>query len=819
MTPEKFFATLTPKPLLTAILYPRPRLTAKLAEAVGVPGPIGPQGPVGPQGPIGPQGAVGPQGPVGPQGVKGDTGATGPQGAQGPPGSIGMTGATGPQGPAGPTGATGVQGPKGDTGPMGPLGPMGPQGPIGFTGAEGATGPKGDPGATGPKGDKGDPGPTGATGAQGPKGDPGDVPSVFGRTGAVVAQAGDYTAAQVTNAVSSAATYNDPSWISTLDWAKITNKPPTGGQTPWTQDVDGGNYSLSNVKKISTGNIRATGPADFTGETGSGVELTASATNGVVQAFDRTAAAMLQLNVRGNPIIFQHGTAATEVFRTSANGIAFASGSRLKIDLDNNGLWGEGIEANASYTLIASGLSHRWYHGTADGTNASMELTGAGVLRMQNAGGPRIMLWDGSPGFTFGVEGGAMYQTLNANCSYRWYPAGSAADNGASMVMQLESKTLSVLTQAGVSVRLGTYFCANAYMAGDSSWRYSGTGAAGLFGALGDFTGLWFAPVGSAGAVPSWEYRLQMYSDRSELKYTVGVYGGDSWDVAGRPSALWLSHDGTTSYIRSVQAKVAWRDLVLVGNNINLAPQGGAMTLSGGVTVTNGLYVSGGTLNSIPVQTMTGWLTQILPVNQVDPANFSSTDRCCYMWFDPATKKLAIKYHEGGVAFRNYYLKEGDQGTGSTVYNSPADVGPVNASGNDGLVRDSFQLPADTGSVRLTFQVACPGTGGSVSALFVGLSTQANTKGSMPNVGSGNYCYMINGIIGLNASTVISFDVTLTRSGTGTWIAGEYWIDSGAKTAFYQYKSLVQLLSSAHLFIAGRYGSMVTRNMVAVKYF
>lgn len=40
------------------------------------------------------------------------------------------------------------------------------------------------------------------------------------------------------------------------------------------------------------------------------------------------------------------------------------------------------------------------------------------------------------------------------------------------------------------------------------------------------------------------------------------------------------------------------------------------------------------------------------------------------MWFDPATKKLAIKYHEYGVAYRNYYLKEGDQGSGTLVYSN-----------------------------------------------------------------------------------------------------------------------------------------------------
>ena len=48
------------------------------------------------------------------------------------------------------------------------------------------------------------------------------VVSVFGRTGAVTAHTGDYTAAQVTNAVSTQSTYNDPSWITGLSGGKIT---------------------------------------------------------------------------------------------------------------------------------------------------------------------------------------------------------------------------------------------------------------------------------------------------------------------------------------------------------------------------------------------------------------------------------------------------------------------------------------------------------------------------------------------------------------------------------------------------------------------
>jgi len=50
---------------------------------------------------------------------------------------------------------------------------------------------RGEPGPAGPPGEKGDPG------EQGPPGEPGGVSSFRGRTGAVIPQSGDYTAAMV----------------------------------------------------------------------------------------------------------------------------------------------------------------------------------------------------------------------------------------------------------------------------------------------------------------------------------------------------------------------------------------------------------------------------------------------------------------------------------------------------------------------------------------------------------------------------------------------------------------------------------------------
>ena len=64
----------------------------------------------------------------------------------------------------------------------------------------------------------------------------GAVASVFGRTGVVVAATGDYTAAQVTNAVDQTASYTDPAWL-TISWASIASKPATFPPAAHTHDA------------------------------------------------------------------------------------------------------------------------------------------------------------------------------------------------------------------------------------------------------------------------------------------------------------------------------------------------------------------------------------------------------------------------------------------------------------------------------------------------------------------------------------------------------------------------------------------------------
>lgn len=90
------------------------------------------------------------------------------------------------------------------------------------------------------------------------------VTSVFNRIGDVIAMPGDYTASQVTNAVDQTASYADPTWITSLNWSKITNTPSVSSfQTPWVSNIDGANHTLKSVTMLGVGNdISVTGDAN-----------------------------------------------------------------------------------------------------------------------------------------------------------------------------------------------------------------------------------------------------------------------------------------------------------------------------------------------------------------------------------------------------------------------------------------------------------------------------------------------------------------------------------------------------------------------------
>lgn len=79
------------------------------------------------------------------------------------------------------------------------------------------------------------------------------VGSVFGRQGAILAQTGDYTAAMVTDAVSTLGSYPDPPWITSLAWDKITGAPIGANQTPWLSNINAAGFNLNALTTINFG--------------------------------------------------------------------------------------------------------------------------------------------------------------------------------------------------------------------------------------------------------------------------------------------------------------------------------------------------------------------------------------------------------------------------------------------------------------------------------------------------------------------------------------------------------------------------------------
>ena len=126
------------------------------------------------------------------------------------------------------------------------------------------------------------------------------VTSVFGRTGAILPQTGDYTAAQVTNAVDTTQTYADPPWISSLAWSKITGAPSIGFTA-------GGDLSGSSVDQTVIGLQEVPLDAATVGAPGDGQIITYDAAAGKYEAKDPAPINVVPVLVNGMLIVYAIG--------------------------------------------------------------------------------------------------------------------------------------------------------------------------------------------------------------------------------------------------------------------------------------------------------------------------------------------------------------------------------------------------------------------------------------------------------------------------------------------------------------------------------
>jgi hypothetical protein len=136
------------------------------------------------------------------------------------------------------------------------------------------------------------------------------VSSVFGRTGDIAANPGEYAAAQVTNAVDTTQTYSNPMWLLTLDWSKIINAPlhtrgvdnvAVGKFALFTNQVGRSNTAVGHAALI-TASFNNTAVGDAALNLGGENSNTAVGANALLQgaAYDTAVGAASQAKNPGN---------------------------------------------------------------------------------------------------------------------------------------------------------------------------------------------------------------------------------------------------------------------------------------------------------------------------------------------------------------------------------------------------------------------------------------------------------------------------------------------------------------------------------------
>jgi hypothetical protein len=254
--------------------------------------------------------------------------------------------------------------------------------------------------------------------------------------------------------------------------------------------------------------------------------------------------------------------------------------------------------------------------------------------------------------------------------------------------------------------------------------------------------------------------RFELYNNKVNSDQPICVTGGAIY--APNLNGLHLGFDGASGMVAAINNPTAWKPLYLRGSNVNVEAQGGVLWFAGTASFNSSL-------------------TQTIPSSQSDPGNFGSMSGAHYVYFDPATKKLVLRYHEGGVAFRNYILKEGDQGTGTTLVNDTANSAfTAVVGGSYTALKQSVAIPAGSKTIRLQITLWMVGQGGATKAFVLGASTGSYAAGT-GSIATWNQGYAsIWSTTGVINSSVV-FDLTISQSGASTFaVSGMVQVDGGA---------------------------------------
>ncbi len=306
------------------------------------------------------------------------------------------------------------------------------------------------------------------------------VGSVFGRIGTVTAQATDYEGIYEpasANIIKSTGSYNNPAWLTALEWSKITSKPSTFApeshqHTP--SDITG--FS-SNVR----GQLSATSPLSYDSATGI-FSCSTCGTGSVASVFGRTGTITAQAGDYSG------------IYEPVDASILRSSGSYSNPTWLTGLAWSKITEAPSTYAPSAHAAAH------LSGGGDPVQVTVAEIASGSKTGsGTRILMADGVP-----VDGALYIESGVAKSTGAAPGSGGTTTSVASASQSFTSATTVTITHNFSSLRqfVRCYDASGEFEALPTrgllttqvDWATPRTGVCGVFGG----TGLYSASVTAA---------------------------------------------------------------------------------------------------------------------------------------------------------------------------------------------------------------------------------------------------------------------------------------------------------------------------------